>query len=110
MAKGATGGTSISPKTDGPFVVIISPEAQSHIARLPYDWGQGLRPAWENLEKNPIQGQGRRRLTKIPARIKLYPGEMLFHYMWGTLAIWYSVFEDPEIRLVYVHRVQPFIL
>jgi hypothetical protein len=45
---------------------------------------------------------------RVPASIRLYTGERLFHYVWGELAIWYSVFEDPEIKLVYVHRVNPF--
>lgn len=111
MATDATGGRSIPPSKPGPFAVIISPEAQEHIARLPYGWGKELRLAWEKLERAPATGRGKREIQpdRVPASLALYPGERLFHYVWGELAIWYAVFEDPEVRIVYVLRVQPFI-
>ena len=110
MAKDAIGGRSIPPSKPGPYEVIISPEAQAHISRLPYGWALALRPAWENLEHKPTTGRGKREIapSKVPS-LKVYPGERLFHYVWGELAIWYAVFADPDVRVVYVLRVQPFI-
>ena len=61
-------------------------------------------------EHTPTSGRGKREVAsaKVPS-LRLYPGERLFHYVYGELAIWYSVFEDPDVKVVYVLRVNPFI-
>jgi hypothetical protein len=109
----ATGETS-TPLTTPPkgypnrFVVILSPEAQGHIVRLPYDWSRGLRVAWENLETSPTEGRGINEFENVPARVRAVEGERFFRYHFGYVAIDYSVLEDIEV--VYVRRVAPFIM
>lgn len=58
-----------------------------------------------------MTGRGKREIPheRIPRSITVYQGERLIHYVWGELAIWYAVFEDPEVKIVYVLRVSPFI-
>lgn len=90
------------------FTLVLSPEAQGHIARLPYGWPITLRAAWEKLERDPYPGRGKIEIRRPPARLELIEGERLFHYVFGNVAIYYSVLEDLDI--VYVHRVTPLFL